>query len=392
MKILHTSDWHLGQSFMGKKRDKEHEEFLDWLSDTVKEKNIDVVIISGDIFDTGAPPAYAQELYFDSFTKLRETVKKVVVIGGNHDSIALLKASKKLLEHLGVHVIAGDESPENCVISLEWDGKLHGVICAVPYLRDSVIRSNIASTTSEKEQALQEGMARFYEKAFQKAKEIAKNKPVPIIATGHLTLQGVTLQDGEREIYIGKEKAIRPKIFDPFDYVALGHIHRYKEKSKRIYYSGSPIPLSFSEIDSCKNVLIVEFDEKKPKISSIDIPIFRHLFRIEGKGEEILKKLEEIKQKYKSAWVEVWLEDGKYVDKIREAVKDSDIEILAIRLKKSSSALTQEDVGIEELSEQSLNEIFEKKLQEANIEDEQKFKELFDKVIQEVISDENYKN
>ena len=139
-------------------------------------------------------------------------------------------------------------------------------------------------------------------------------------------------------------------------------------------------------------MLIVEFDEKKPKISSIKIPIFRHLFRIEGKGEEILKKLEEIKQKYKSAWVEVWLEDGKYVDKIREAVKDSDIEILAIRLKKSSNALTQEDVGIEELSEQSLNEIFEKKLQEANIEDEQKLKELFDKVIQEVISDENYKN
>lgn len=400
MKILHTSDWHLGQNFMGKKRDKEHEEFLDWLSDTVKEKNIDVVIISGDIFDTGAPPAYAQELYFDSFTKLRETAKKVIVIGGNHDSIALLKASKKLLEHLGVHVIAGDESPENCVISLEWDGKLHGVICAVPYLRDSVIRSNIASTTSEKEQALQEGIARFYEKGFQKAKEIAKNKPVPIIATGHLTLQGITLQDGEREIYIGKEKAITHKIFDPFDYVALGHIHRYKEKSEHIYYSGSPIPLSFSEIDSCKNpendsckkVLIVEFDEKKPKISSIKIPIFRHLFRIEGKGEEILKKLEEIKQKYKSAWVEVWLEDGKYVDKIREAVKDSDIEILAIRLKKSSNALTQEDVGIEELSEQSLNEIFEKKLQEANIEDEQKLKELFDKVIQEVISDENYKN
>lgn len=398
MKLLHTSDWHLGQNFMGKSRKEEHKQFLSWLKKIIQTEGIDVLIVSGDIFDTGAPPSYAQKLYFNNFLmEIRPHLKKIIVIGGNHDSVAFLNATKALLKSFDIDIIAGDEKPEDCIIALEWEQKLHGVVCAVPYLRDSVLRKEVASTTEEKEKASQKALAKFYEEVHKLAKEKIQDKNIPIIATGHLTLQGVDLVDGEREVYIGGEKAITPKIFQPFDYVALGHIHRYKKIDENIYYSGSPLYLSFSEIHEPKKVQIVEFEGKTPKISSIELPIFRRLVKIEGSSEEVLERLEEIKREYKqepmSIWVEVWLQDGKYVDKIREKTKESNVEILAIRLKKEDAALMQEEMGIEELSEQNVQEIFEKRLQDAKIEeDSAKLKELFAKIVEEVRGDENTQN
>ncbi len=111
LKVLHTSDWHLGQSFMGKSREVEHHTFLTWLLQTIEQEHINVLIVAGDIFDTGTPPNYALERYYNFLTKLAfSSCENIIITAGNHDSIETLKASKQLLKALDIHVIScGDE-------------------------------------------------------------------------------------------------------------------------------------------------------------------------------------------------------------------------------------------------------------------------------------------
>ncbi|GKT19060.1 Nuclease SbcCD subunit D like protein, partial [Aduncisulcus paluster] len=138
---------------MGKSREEEHFSFLSWLVETIKKENIDVLIVAGDIFDTGNPPNYALELYYNFLKQLYSIQNLYVIItAGNHDSISTLKASKQLLEAMNVYVVTSGESDENELISIYKENKLQGVICAVPFLRDSVVRKAISGqTVNEKE-------------------------------------------------------------------------------------------------------------------------------------------------------------------------------------------------------------------------------------------------
>jgi len=147
MRLLHTSDWHLGQSFMGKSREEEHTAFLAWLLETIKDENIDFLIVAGDIFDTGTPSNYALELYYNFLTKLALSCENIIITAGNHDSIATLKAPKQLLQALNVHVVASGDEEEEEVIAIYKDKKLEGVICAVPFLRDYVVRQSLSGET-----------------------------------------------------------------------------------------------------------------------------------------------------------------------------------------------------------------------------------------------------
>ncbi|SFV60165.1 Exonuclease SbcD [hydrothermal vent metagenome] len=163
MKILHTSDWHLGQSFMGKSRLEEHEAFLTWLSKTIQTQDIDTLIVAGDIFDTATPPNYALELYYNFLTSLTSKCKNIIITAGNHDSIATLKAPKQLLKALNVHVITSGDEAENEVICIYKEKKLEGVICGVPFLRDYVVRQSLGGETiSDKENSLSNGIKEHY--------------------------------------------------------------------------------------------------------------------------------------------------------------------------------------------------------------------------------------
>jgi exonuclease SbcD len=160
MKILHTSDWHLGQNFMGKSRLDEHEAFLSWLLEIIKEKEIEVLLVSGDIFDTGTPPNYALELYYNFLKELSniKTLITTIITAGNHDSVSTLKAPKQLLEVLNVHVITTGDEDENVIIPINKNDDLISIICAVPFLRDSVIRESLSGKTiSEKEKLANSG-------------------------------------------------------------------------------------------------------------------------------------------------------------------------------------------------------------------------------------------
>jgi len=190
MKILHTSDWHLGQSFMGKSRYEEHQQFLQWLHDVIVEEAVDLLLVSGDIFDTGTPPNYALESYYNFIRSLSDTsCKKVIITAGNHDSVATLKAPQQLLKALGVEVVTGEE--EITPILFHEGEKLKGIFCAVPFLREGMVRKSVGGEGArEKEQRLQEGIEAYYRQITELAEEICDGRDIPIIGMGHLTTPG----------------------------------------------------------------------------------------------------------------------------------------------------------------------------------------------------------
>jgi len=392
MKLLHTSDWHLGQSFMGKSREEEHQAFLDWLIKVIEEEHINVLIVAGDIFNTGTPPNYALELYYNFLTKISlSSCKNIIITAGNHDSIATLKAPKQLLEALNVHVIASGDENENELIEIFNRDKLEGIVCAVPFLRDYVVRKSITSQTiNDKEYSLTQGIKEHYQNLYKKALKLTNGKDIPIIATGHLTTVGSKTSESEREIYIGGTLDIDSDFLGKyFDYVALGHLHiNQKVGCEHVCYSGSPIPLSFSESFSQKKVNIVEFKNKSLRVTELDIPLYRPLLVLRGDVALILKELESIKDK--STWIEVWLNDENPFHAnqvIRDKAHELELILLAVKIDEAQKSLHAEDFDVISLDELNPIDVFERRIEKDTLEDKAFIKELmtnFKQIVNEV--------
>ena len=195
MKILHTSDWHLGQKFLTNDRKAEHEMALDWLHETIILEKVDILIVAGDIFDIGNPPSYARTLYYRFLTKLQGSpCRHIIIIGGNHDSPAMLNAPKELLEILNVHVIgaATGDIEDEIITLLDEKGDLEAVIAAVPFLRDRDIRQSVTGETGlERMAKVQAGIINHFKEAGKAVAPYTK-KNVPILATGHLYAKAVS--------------------------------------------------------------------------------------------------------------------------------------------------------------------------------------------------------
>ena len=302
MKILHTSDWHLGQSFFTKSRKNEHAAFLKWLLQQVEVHQIDAIIVAGDVFDTGTPPSYARELYHAFIGELQGMQCTLVVLGGNHDSVSVLNESKALLKYLNSHVIASTygELSEQVITLNDRKGQPSAVLCAVPFIRPrDVLVSEAGQSGTDKRQALGDAIKQHYGALYNEAlslrasieekqgEEGSKNSAaIPIIATGHLTALGVSQSESVRDIYIGTLEGFDAKGFPPADYIALGHIHRPQKvaKTEHIRYSGSPIPLSFDELNTQKQVVLVTFESESttPTISTLPVPRFQAMEVIKG--------------------------------------------------------------------------------------------------------------
>jgi exonuclease SbcD len=338
MKILHTSDWHIGQTLYAKKRGEEHGRFLAWLRDTIVARGIGALIVAGDVFDTGAPGGAAQRLYYDFLTSLLGTCcGTVVVIAGNHDSPAMLEAPAGVLEMLHIHTVGLAGYAERCVIPLRGtDGQIAALCCAVPYLRRSdMSRADDELTTDDK---ILRATARVYAEAAEAAQRARlRYGGVPVVATGHLFAAGASRSDGDgvRELYVGSLGQIGADIFSElFSYVALGHIHGAQcvAGQERIRYSGSPLPMSFSEAGTKKTVLEVTLGESLA-VSEITVPCFQRLARVAGVREEIMAQLCEL------GGEDVWIEVTHTGDAIcahltadvYEAVKDKRAQVLSVR-------------------------------------------------------------
>lgn len=395
MKLLHTSDWHLGQNFMGKSRQEEYEAFLSWLLSTIKEHDIDLLIVSGDIFDTGTPPNYALELYYN-FLKVLSTIhtlNRTIIIAGNHDSVATLKAPKQLLEVLNVHVITNGDEDEEVVIPVANTDTTQAIVCAVPYLRDSVIREAVSGETiSDKEQMVNRGIRSYYEDTYKKALELKGDNKIPIIATGHLTTVGSRSSESERDIYIGGTLDIGGDYLgNLFDYVALGHLHINQIVGvNHVRYSGSPIPLSFSESKYKHCVNMVNFEADEVVVEELEVPLYRELLVLKGTQQEIEKALESIEDK--QCWIEVHLKDDNpmYANQvIRAKANELEFTLLAVKIEKSEKELQAKEMKAISLDDLSVEEVFKKRLEHEELESEaleeeliNSFREVYAKVQQ----------
>ena len=247
MRILHTSDWHLGQNFYSKSRAAEHQAFLDWLLETAQSHQVDAIIVAGDIFDTGSPPSYARELYNRFVVNLQQTGCHLVVLAGNHDSVATLNESRDILAFLNTTVVASaGHAPQ---VLPQRDGT-PGRFCA-RFLFTSTRhhyqpgRANRA----RKQQHLLSAITDYYQQQYQDACTLRGDQNLPIIATGHLTTVGASKSDAVRDILYRYAGRLPAQNFPPADYIALGHIHRAQVigGTEHIRYCGSPIALSFDE-------------------------------------------------------------------------------------------------------------------------------------------------
>jgi len=298
MKILHTADWHLGKKLEHNERTDEHQYFLNWLIEKLASECIDVLIIAGDVFDSGNPSNTAFEQYYRFLRQVKNTCcREVIITGGNHDSISTLNAPKELLKYFNVHIVGGvpEEFTEQIIPVKDVTGKVELVVCAIPFLRDRDIRLSVSGeTTAERESRIRLGIGDHYNR-FKEHIIQYKSDGVPVIATGHLFAAGSSTSESEKEIHVGNLGQVYAEQFPvEFDYVALGHIHRPQivNKMNHIRYSGSPVPLSFSETDDKKQVIILEFESgKQMKIEEHEVPCCRRLIRIKGDLESVKNKL-----------------------------------------------------------------------------------------------------
>ncbi|SDZ84226.1 exonuclease SbcCD subunit D C-terminal domain-containing protein [Pedobacter hartonius] len=322
MRILHTADWHLGKRLEQSERTDEHQAFLNWLTATLQTEKIDVLIVAGDIFDTGSPSNTAFEQYYDFLRQVKNTCcREVVIIGGNHDSISTLNAPQSLLKYFNVHIVGGvpEEFTDQIIEINGPEGQLELVVCAVPFLRDRDIRLSIAGETLEEREArLKQGISDHYHRFLTHITDYKLNK-IPVIATGHLFAAGSVTSDSEKEIHVGNLGQIGGDHFpSAFDYVALGHLHRPQliNQMNHIRYSGSPIPLSFSETEDKKQVILLEFKEgNMTSLRGLEVPCSRKLIRIKGDFEKVKTKLVLLEDPgtIYPAWVEVQVETETFI-------------------------------------------------------------------------------
>jgi len=376
MKILHTSDWHLGQNFMGKSREEEHQAFFLWLLKLIQSEDITLLVVAGDIFDTATPPNYALELYYNFLKELSSIpFLTTIIVAGNHDSVATLKTSQQLLQALNIHVITKGEISENRIIPIYKNSELSGVVCAVPFLRDSVLRhSKSGEGIVAREKFTNHAIKEYYKEIKKEAEDFLKNrgedqKRIPIIATGHLTTLGARTSDSEREIYIGGTLDIGGNFLGQlFDYVALGHLHiNQKVGCEHVRYSGSPISLSFSEAKNIKKVNIATFLSEKDgfDVQTLIIPLYRELRLIKGNLESILTELKGIKSK--KIWIEVALsdDDNPFASNqtIRSLASQLNLTLLAVKINRTEKSLQAKEINVISLDELAVSDVFEKRLE-----------------------------
>ncbi len=294
MKIIHTADWHIGKKLHKHDLIADFDVFITWLTEKMTVLKVDLLLVSGDIFDLANPSSEARSQYYRALLKLRKLDCKIILTGGNHDSPAMLNAPKDILSELDISVIGGmpDTVAETLIPVKNKSGEIGLVVAAIPFLRDADLRTaNAGDTYEDRLAATRMGIETTFRTAAEQCAKLYPN--VPAIAMGHLFAAGIETSESERDIQIGNQAAFEAERFgDGFKYVALGHIHKPQRVNAQIptYYSGSPIPLSFSEQSDQKRILVLD-TEKSFVPKSISIPSFRQLLKITGDIARLEAKL-----------------------------------------------------------------------------------------------------
>ncbi|WP_343591033.1 exonuclease SbcCD subunit D C-terminal domain-containing protein [Flavobacterium sp.] len=406
MKILHTADWHIGQLFHEYDRNYEHQQFLSWLIATLQTEEIDVLLVSGDIFDISNPSASSVKMFYSflkNATKINPDIQ-IIITAGNHDSASRLEAPKPLLESSHVHIVGvvekdvdGNIDYEKLLVPIYDDSKKVKVWClAIPFLRmgDYPTLLNYANPYTE-------GVTALYKEAFEYV-NLKKQDGQTIIAMGHLHTHQAEVSDldkTERLIMGGVECIPASAFHEDIKYVALGHIHKAQRigGQDHIRYSGSPLPMSFSELNYKHQVIVFKLDKEISELKSIEIPVSVPLQRIPQSPQplhevigllENLSELDDIKEPFLYLEVRILLEGPEPAlrHKIETALMGKKVRLAKIDVKyPSSTQQVSEFITPEKLNELQPIDIFDKVYQQRyNSEIPDTILQLFQQVTQEI--------
>lgn len=385
MKILHTSDWHIGKLLHKKKRHEEFDQFFTWLAGVIEKERIDALLVAGDVFDTTTPSNHSLELYYSFLGRIAHTgCRHCVITAGNHDSPSLLNAPKDILRFLNIHIIGCvTNSIADEVITLrDSEGKPELIVCAVPYLRDGDIRlSEEGETPDAKIHKTLDGIRDHYARvvALAETTRAGLHAEIPIVAMGHLfAAGGRTIEgDGVRELYVGSLAYVNAEVFPPcLDYVALGHLHvpQMMGGLETRRYSGSPIPMGFGEAEQEKCIVVVETGNGHPVVTSIAVPCFQKLKQVRGSWKEISHQIKMLIEADAPCWLEIVYDGTDIVGNLQEHIDaliiDTKLTVLTtMDLRRTQAMLAGFDasVSLEELTEE---EIFLRCLDARNIAEE----------------------
>ena len=369
MRILHTADWHIGHRLYERNRIEEHRQFLKWLLATIQQHEVDVLIVSGDVFDTALPASEATDLYYRFLFQLyTESDAQAVITAGNHDSPRRLAAPREFLKMGRIHVVGEIDSRfegfEDCVITLhsraEDKPKDAVTIAAIPYLSESELLPHISFETEvERADRYREATKQLYERCVAQMPS-----HLPRILMGHLVVHGGEESGSERVVQIGGASPVRPSDFPKgVDYVALGHLHRPQSIHGADYpirYSGSPLPMTFKEAEYAKKVYIVDFTETADtQLTEINVPVFKELCRVEGDYDQVMVEAMSGDWSGKYIEVQVTLDAPRLEvnDEVRQTFGNRKGEVLIVEVQ---FAEQQRESGLsaDEISKKSPDEIF----------------------------------
>ncbi|MFK8056640.1 MAG: exonuclease SbcCD subunit D C-terminal domain-containing protein [Saprospiraceae bacterium] len=385
LRILHTADWHLGQTLLGQPRQAEQQRALDWVLETVEANLVEALIVAGDIFDVASPAEDARKMYNDCLAKLAKScVKWVVIIAGNHDSPRMISNVKELAGAFNISIVAIPAAAEDCKDDLiefrdPKTDELRGVVAAVPFLQDRYVRSSSRDQTLEdKERALTAGIHAHFERLAEACNDYPKD--VPVLATGHLFASGAVAREGQDNIYVGNIKNLNAtQLPSRFDYVALGHIHRPQKLpgAEHVTYSGSLIALDFQESSDEKGVWLLDLEAgKAPDPKWIPSTVVRRLKQFSGTCDEITEKVKAFGARHTDDEFTPWAEavlvddfaDEKRRNELRQESVDAGVKLLKITRQRTATESThQEPEDFETLDELSVEEVFARKCADEGI-------------------------
>ncbi|ANH39659.1 Nuclease SbcCD subunit D [Nocardioides dokdonensis FR1436] len=304
MRILHTSDWHLGRSFHREGMLTHQAGYIDHLLEVVASEEVDLVVVAGDVYDRALPQVDAVRLADDALSRLAASRARVVVSSGNHDSAQRLGFSSRLIDAAGVHLRTDPASVGTPVVL----GDAHGevVVHALPYLDPDAVREPWGLAVRSHEAALSEAMRRV-------RVDLAGRPRARSVVLAHAfvggSLDAVRASDSERDISVGGVSLVPTNLFDGIDYTALGHLHGRHVLADSVRYSGSPLAYSFSEADHVKGSWLVDLDaDGLRRAEFVEAPVPRGLARLRGTLEELLADPD--LERHERSWVQVSLTDA----------------------------------------------------------------------------------
>ncbi|WP_405946563.1 exonuclease SbcCD subunit D [Streptomyces prunicolor] len=300
MRILHTSDWHLGRAFHRVNMLGAQADFVSHLVTTVREHAVDAVVVSGDVYDRAVPPLAAVELFDDTLHRLADLGVPTVMISGNHDSARRLGVGAGLIDRAGIHLRTEPAACGTPVVIPDAYGDV--AFYGLPYLEPALVKAEFGVEKAGHETVLAAAMDRV-------RADLAGRAPgTRSVVLAHAFVTGGEASDSERDITVGGVAAVPSGVFDGVSYVALGHLHGSQTITERVRYSGSPLPYSFSEADHRKSMWLIDLDaDGAVTAERLDCPVPRELARIRGTLEHLLDDPD--LARHEDAWVEATLTD-----------------------------------------------------------------------------------